>query len=95
MKNNIPIELKPKVITEYVIRAVVSMAFKGFHRKSIATEFHISTGSVEQIISSEDGLVEKRKQFKYQSKRRRHKVTILRAIIGNPGHKAGNQKPLL
>ncbi|MDB2374144.1 TnsD family transposase [Psychrosphaera haliotis] len=84
MKNNIPIELKPKVITEEVISAVISMAYKGFHRKAIATEFQISTGSVEQIISSEDGLVEKRKQFKYQSKRRRYKATILRAMRDNP-----------
>ena len=84
MKNNIPIELKPKVITEEIINAVISMANRGFHRNTIASEFQISTGSVEQIISSEKGLVEKRRQFKYQSKRRRYKATILRAIRDNP-----------
>lgn len=84
MKNNIPIALKPKVITEEVISAVISMAYKGFHRKAIATEFQISTGSVEQIISSEEGLVEKRRQYKYESKRRRHKATILKAMKDNP-----------
>ncbi|WP_406610106.1 TnsD family Tn7-like transposition protein [Agarivorans sp. JK6] len=83
-KNNIPIQLKPKVITEEVISTVISMAYKGFHRKAIATEFQISTGSVEQIISSEEGLVKKRKQFKYQSKRRKYKATILRAMRDNP-----------
>ena len=84
MKNNIPVELKPKVITEPLICAVLKMAYKGFHRKVMATQFQISTGSVEQIISSEEGLVEKRKQFKYQSKRRKYKATILRAIRDNP-----------
>ncbi|MEP4892242.1 MAG: TnsD family Tn7-like transposition protein, partial [Aliiglaciecola sp.] len=83
-EKNIAIELKPKVITEEVISAVISMAYKGFHRNTIATEFQISTGSVEQIISSEEGLVEKRKQFKYQSKRRRYKATILKAMRDNP-----------
>ena len=80
MKNNIPIVLKPKVITEEVISGFISMAYKGFHRKAIAKEFQVSTGSVEQIISSEEGLVEKRKQFKHQSKRRRYKVLILRIL---------------
>jgi len=84
MKNNIPIELKPKVITDEVIIAVVSMAYKGFHRKAIAKVFRISTGSVEQIISTEEGLVKKRKQFKFQSKRRRYKALILRALRDNP-----------
>ncbi|MFK3866320.1 TnsD family Tn7-like transposition protein [Pseudoalteromonas rhizosphaerae] len=84
MKNNIPVELKPKVITESLICAVLKMAYKGFHRKVMATQFQISTGSVEQIISSEEGLVEKRKQFRYQSKRRKYKATILRAIRDNP-----------
>ncbi|MCF6437175.1 TnsD family transposase [Pseudoalteromonas sp. MMG022] len=84
MKNNIPIELKPKVITEEVITSVISMAYKGFHRKAIAKEFQISTGSVEQIISSEEGLVEKRKQFKFESKKRKYKVQILRTIRLSP-----------
>lgn len=84
MKNNIPIVLKPKVITEEVISGVISMAYKGFNRKAIAKEFQISTGSVEQIISSEEDLVEKRKIFKYQSKRRKYKAVILRAIGDNP-----------
>jgi len=84
MKKNIPIKLKPKVITEEVINAIISMAYKGFHRKAIAKEFHVSTGSIEQIISSEEGLVERRKQYKFESKRRRYKAHILRALRGNP-----------
>lgn len=84
LKNSIPIALKPRVITEKVTSYVISMAYKGFHRTAIAKELQISTGSVEQIISIEEGLVEKRKQFKYQSKRRRCKATILRAIRDNP-----------
>ena len=83
-KNNIPIALKPKVITDEVISAVISMAYKGFHRTAIAKEFHVSTGSIEQIISSEDGLVEKRKRYKFESKRRKYKAQILRALRDNP-----------
>lgn len=84
IKNNITVQLKPRVINSKIRNAVILWAHKGFHRKAIAKEFNISVGSVEQIISYDERLVEKRRQFKYESKRRRHKAAILIALKGNP-----------
>jgi hypothetical protein len=84
IKNNIPIKLKPRFITKELISAVLVMANKGFHRKAIANKFQISTGSVEQIISTINGLVEKRRRFKFESTRRRYKGLILRDLRNNP-----------
>ncbi len=84
IKNNIPIELKPRFITKELISAVLVMANKGFHRKAIANKFQISIGSVEQIISTINGLVEKRRRFKFESTRRRYKGLILRDLRNNP-----------
>ncbi|MEI8704710.1 TnsD family Tn7-like transposition protein [Pseudoalteromonas sp. B62] len=84
LKLNIPLNLKPRYITESIKRGVLLLANKGFHRKMIADHFQISSGSVEQIISTVEGLVEKRKQFRFQSKRRKYKAVILRAIRNNP-----------
>ncbi|WP_417438883.1 TnsD family Tn7-like transposition protein [Idiomarina sp.] len=83
IKNNVAISLRPRLINKKVIKAVISMAYKGFHRQKIANELRISTGSVEQIISSEEGLVVRRRQYKYQSKRRCYKATVLRAMQMN------------
>ena len=84
MKEDIPFASKPSIVTDTVIDVIITMAYKGFHRKAIAKRFHISTGSVEQIISSEPGLVEKRRRYKFESKRRRYKTQILRAIQLKP-----------
>lgn len=84
MKEDIPFASKPSIVTDKVIDVIITMAYKGFHRKTIARKFHISTGSVEQIISSEPGLVEKRRRYKFESKRRRYKTQILRAIQLKP-----------
>jgi hypothetical protein len=84
MRENITIITHPIIITGEVIKDTLTMANKGFHRRAIANRFNISTGSVEQIISSEQGLVEKRKLYKLESKRRRYKVQILRALNKMP-----------
>ena len=84
MKHHISYQKKPLILTEEVIKQIIVMAYKGFHRQAIASNFYISTGSVEQIISSEFGLVEKRRRYKFESKRRRYKTQILRAIQLNP-----------
>ncbi len=78
LKNNIPVNLKPNKITIKVQRKVVSMAYKGFHRAVIAQEIDISIGSVEQIITATDRLVEWRKKCRYDSLKRRHQCKILR-----------------
>lgn len=84
LRFNISVNLKPKYITEQVKQRVLNLAKKGFHRKAIAALFQISSGSVEQIISSEPSLVKNRKQFRYESKRRRYKVEILKFVRHNP-----------
>ena len=84
LRFNIPINLKPKYITIKMKQRILFLAKKGFHRKAIASLFQISSGSVEQVISSKPSLVKKRKQFKYESKRRKYKAMILRFIKLQP-----------
>ena len=84
MKQKISFQKKPYILSELVIEQIIAMAYKGFHRSTIAKEHQISNGSVEQIISSETGLVKIRRRYKFESKRRRYKVQILRAMQQNP-----------
>lgn len=84
LKNAIPVNLRPKIITHQVKEVIIKMAYKGFHRNAIARIFDISSGSVELIISSIDGLVQWRKRCKAESFRRRYKCQILRFIEHNP-----------
>ncbi|MCF7478392.1 TnsD family transposase [Vibrio sp. J2-4] len=84
LRNSIPVNLKPRKITESIKASVVQLALKGFHRDVIAKEHHISSGSVEQIISTTTGLVEWRKQCKVDSLRRRYRCQIVRFINLNP-----------
>jgi hypothetical protein len=84
LKNAIPVNLRPKIITREVKQVIIKMAYKGFNRNAIAQFFDISSGSVELIISSIDGLVEWRKRCKAESFRRRYKCQILRFIEHNP-----------
>ena len=84
MKRKIPYQKKPFILTETTIKQIIVMAYKGFHRRTIAKKHQISTGSVEQIISSETGLVERRRRYKLESKRRKYKVKILRALKEKP-----------
>jgi len=83
-QNNIPINTNPYKISCEVKKNIIAMAYKGFHRNAIAKKFKISTGSVEQTISSVEGLVQKRKRYKFESRRRRYKVKILRALQAHP-----------
>ena len=84
MSENISVNTSPRLLIESVKVGIISMAKKGFHRNAIANQFKISIGSVEQIISSVDGLVADRKRYKFESKRRKYKVQILRAVNRNP-----------
>tara|TARA_R110001599_G_scaffold353856_1_gene600439 strand:+ start:17605 stop:19176 length:1572 start_codon:yes stop_codon:yes gene_type:complete len=83
-RNQIHINTKQIKISYEVKEFIINMARKGFHRNAIAKQFDISTGSVEQIISSVDGLVQKRKRYKFESKRRKYKVQILRTMQSSP-----------
>lgn len=84
LKNNIPVNLKPKKITDRVKVSIIKMAEKGFHRDAIGKRHGVSTGSVELIISTTTGLVDSRKQCKAESLRRRYRCQILRFIASNP-----------
>jgi hypothetical protein len=84
MREKISFQKKPYILSDEIIKNITVLAYKGFHRKVIAKFFQVSTGSVEQIISSETGLVERRRRYKLESKRRRYKVQILRALELKP-----------
>ena len=84
MKLNIPINLNPKLLTQDVKHAVMTLAQKGFHRFEIAKQTNISVGSVEQLISTKPPLVVHRKKCKHESKRRKYKLNILRYRQKNP-----------
>ncbi|QUM87424.1 TniQ family protein [Moritella sp. 36] len=84
LKHDIPVNLKPRIITNTLKNDVIKVAYKGFNRGVIARKFDISSGSVEQIISTTDGLVERRKCCKSESLRRRYKCEIQRFIERNP-----------
>lgn len=83
-KRNIELESRPKKVTPEYRAIILMLAARGFHRKCIAERLCISTGSVEQVISSVPELVERRKRMKYESKRRRYKLQILRSVEANP-----------
>ncbi|MEZ9934833.1 TnsD family Tn7-like transposition protein [Vibrio breoganii] len=84
LKHQIPVNLRPKVITEDLKQDVINMAHKGFHRRVIARKHHVSTGSIELIISTTKGLVEWRKLCKHQSMSRRYKAQITRFLLTQP-----------
>lgn len=81
LKHQIPVNLRPKVITEALKQDVIDMARKGFHRQVIARKHQVSTGSIELIISTTEGLVEWRKLCKHQSMSRRYKAQITRYLL--------------
>ncbi|MCC5450697.1 TnsD family transposase [Rheinheimera sp. UJ51] len=84
LRLNIPVNLKPKLITEVIKSKIMYLAHKGFHRNAIAKRVGISVGSVEQQISTSPELVCWRKQCKHESKRRRYKLQITRFIQRKP-----------
>ncbi|WP_155516391.1 TnsD family Tn7-like transposition protein, partial [Vibrio fluvialis] len=84
LKHQIPVNLRPRVITEALKQDVIEMARKGFHRQLIARKHQVSTGSIELIISTTEGLVEWRKLCKHQSMSRRYKAQIKRYLLNQP-----------
>ncbi len=84
LKNNIPVNLKPKKVTLSLQASVVRLARKGFHRDVIAKLHDISVGSVDLIIATTSGLVEWRKQCKSESLRRRYRCQVVRFIDSAP-----------
>ncbi|MGS0826797.1 TnsD family Tn7-like transposition protein [Shewanella sp. 0m-8] len=84
LKLGIPVNLKPKQITQSMKVKIIFLAKKGFHRKVIAARVGLSVGSVEQQISTSPELVQWRKQCRHESKRRKYKLQITRFIQRKP-----------
>ncbi|MGA4605123.1 TnsD family Tn7-like transposition protein [Pseudoalteromonas maricaloris] len=84
LRENIPLNLRPKVINKTVRLYICDLARKGFHRREIAKRFGISCGSVEMLISTQTGLVSHRKKCKFESRRRRYKHQLLLYIELHP-----------
>lgn len=83
-KEKIKFEYNPTLLTEVIRQSAIKMAKKGFHRKVIASNLKVSVGIIENIISTTDGLVAWRKKCRYESKRRKHKLALIRYIQFNP-----------
>ncbi|WP_442892519.1 TnsD family Tn7-like transposition protein [Enterobacter sp. P82] len=81
---NIDIVSRPRKITNEIRKKIIALAEAGFHRKAIARQCGVCSGSVEQIISSCSGLVQRRKCYHYQSAFRRCKYCILRYRQNHP-----------
>lgn len=78
LRKNVPINLKPRILTEVLKSKIVKMAYKGFHRFAIAKQFSVSSGTVEMMISVTSGLVQRRQRCKEESMCRRYKAKVIR-----------------
>lgn len=74
----VKLNLKPKHLTVNHQQRIVRLAKLGVNRFRISQICGIGVGSVEQVISSEPGLVEMRKRGRQESKRRSCRAQILR-----------------
>ncbi|EFC8864179.1 TPA: hypothetical protein HHA91_002480, partial [Escherichia coli] len=83
--NDIPLKLKPKKLTGECQKRIIGLAYAGMHRKAISERCGIGIGSVEQVISSQPGLVEHRKRCHWESKRRRCRLEIAKYLKSHPG----------
>jgi hypothetical protein len=76
--NGVDVASAPRKISKKCIAKVVFLAQRGAHRNAIAGICCIGVGSVEQIIASIPGLVLRRRQIKFESKRRRCRAALIR-----------------
>lgn len=82
--NGIHLNLMPTIVTSQVRMKILHFAEFGVHRSSIATRLNVSIAIVEQEISSCPGLVKRRKQRHFESKRRKCRHGIARYLRVNP-----------
>lgn len=78
IQHGVPLHLKPRGLTFKLQQKIIHLAWAGIHRETISKRCGIGIGSVEQVISSEPGLVARRKRCHWESKRRRCRVRIAR-----------------
>lgn len=77
-QHGISLDLKPRGLTSELQQRIVRLAKLSMHRSAISKHCGIGIGSVEQVISSEPGLIEWRKKCHRESKRRRCRLNIAR-----------------
>ncbi|MGI9887570.1 TnsD family Tn7-like transposition protein [Vibrio chagasii] len=82
--NGVPINLKPRVLTDNIKARIIKLSMLSMHRKRICEICGVGIGSVEQVISGESGLVEWRTRCHFESKRRRCRLELLRYVAANP-----------
>ncbi|WMC10660.1 TnsD family Tn7-like transposition protein [Oceanimonas pelagia] len=82
--HDIPITTRPRTLTEECKQRILRFAQAGVHRSAISKRCGIGIGSVEQVISSTPGLVERRKLCHWESMRRRCRVQIIRYRNAHP-----------
>ncbi|WP_429185510.1 TnsD family Tn7-like transposition protein [Aeromonas veronii] len=82
--NDIPLKLKPKKLTGECQKKIIELAYAGMHRKAISARCGVGIGSVEQVISSQPGLVKHRKLCHWESKRRRCRLEITKYLRLHP-----------
>lgn len=82
--NDIPLKLKPKKLTGECQKKIIGLAYAGMHRKAISERCGVGIGSVEQVISSQPGLVKHRKLCHWESKRRRCRLEITKYLRLHP-----------
>ena len=80
MLNNVRLSLKPKILTDDVINKICLLAYLGFHRREISKRTGVGIGSIEQTISGRIGLTARRKKCRFESSRRRNRVTLIRYL---------------
>ena len=84
IKHNLSPKNKYNDISNIQRKEILLLAYKGYKRKAISTTFKISNATLDLIILSTDGLREWRKKCTYESRRRRHKLKIIRYRQKNP-----------
>ena len=82
--NDILLNFNPKKLTLECQLQIIRLAYAGMHRKTISERCGIGIGSVEQVISSQSGLVEHRRRCRWESKRRRCRLEIAKYLKSHP-----------
>ena len=78
LTNGITVNLRPQIIDEKLFQRILKLARLNVHRKRISELCDISIATVELTISYEKGLAAWRKKCRFESKRRRSRVNIIR-----------------
>ena len=90
--NGISIRVVPRLINTDCLKLIKELAEQGEHRRYIAKRCGISVGSVEQVISSIPGLVERRYAIRRKAKRMFHRSVILNYRDSHPNAIIQNYK---